>query len=107
MRASWAGEKEELGRTEEKERKSWAGPRGREERRRKARLGRAARKKRERKKKKRVGRAQLEKEGEKEFIQMHFNLNLKFKFKWKINNKTMQWGMKCIKPIFPYISFYG
>jgi hypothetical protein len=49
-----------------------------------------------------VGRAKLEKEREKE---MHLNLNLKFKFKWKTNNKTMQWGMKCTKPIVPYIFF--
>jgi hypothetical protein len=38
-------------------------------------------------------------------IQMH--LNLKFKSKSKKNNKTMQCGMKCTKPIFPYIPFYG
>jgi hypothetical protein len=35
------------------------------------------------------------------------NLNLKFKFKWKTSNRTMQCGMKCTRPIFPYISFYG
>jgi hypothetical protein len=40
-------------------------------------------------------------------MQMHLNLNLKFKSKWKTNIKTMQCGMKCTKPIFPYISFYG
>jgi hypothetical protein len=38
---------------------------------------------------------------------MHWNLNLKFKFKWKTSNKKMQCGMKCTRPIFPYISFYG
>jgi hypothetical protein len=43
----------------------------------------------------------------KKCIQMHLNLNLKLKFKWKTNNETMQWGMKCTKPIVPYISFYN
>jgi hypothetical protein len=38
-------------------------------------------------------------------IQIYLNLNLKFIFKWKRNNKTMQCGMKCTRPIFPYISF--
>jgi hypothetical protein len=56
------------------------------------------------KKKKGVGRAKREKEREKE---MHLNLNLKFKFKWKTSNETMQCGMKCTRPIFLYISFYG
>jgi hypothetical protein len=78
-RANWAVREGE-------ERPAWAGLQG---------------KKRE-KEKERVGRAKLEKEREKE---MHLNLNLKFKFKWKTNNKTMQWGMKCTKPIVPYIFF--
>jgi hypothetical protein len=38
--------------------------------------------------------------------EMHSNV-FEFKFKWKPNNKTMQYGMKCTKPIFPYNSFYG
>jgi hypothetical protein len=79
-----------------------------EGRKRESQLGWAARrKKREEKEKKRVGRAQRENEGENNCIQMHLNLNLnlKFKFKWKTNNKTMQCGMKCTKPIFPIFSF--
>jgi hypothetical protein len=71
----------------------------REEESRPARLGSQERKERG-KRKERVGRAQLEIKGEKE-------LHLKFKFKWKANNKTMQYGMECTKPIFPYILFYG
>jgi hypothetical protein len=50
----------------------WAGPQGG---------------KREGKEKERVGWAQLEKEGEKNCVQIHLNLNLKFKFKWKTNIK--------------------
>jgi hypothetical protein len=42
-----------------------------------------------------------EKEGKKK------NLDLKFKFKWKASNRTMQCGIKCTRPVFPYISFYG
>jgi hypothetical protein len=69
-------------------------------------LGRIGEKEKRRKK---MGLAKKEKRerGKKNCIQMHLNLNLKFKFKWKINNKTMQYDMKCTKPIFPYISFYG
>jgi hypothetical protein len=65
------------------------------------------RKGREGKRKERVGRAKRERGGEKENIQMHLNLNLKFKFKWKTSSRTMQYGMKCRRPIFPYTSFYG
>jgi hypothetical protein len=60
----------------------------------------------EEKEKERVGRAQKKKREKKNCIQMHLNLNSKFKFKWKTNNKTMQYGMKCTRPIIPYISFY-
>jgi hypothetical protein len=77
------------GRKGKKEKPGWAGPC-----RRKGREGE--------KKKDRVGRAKREKEGEKE---MH--LNFKFKCKWKTNNKTMQCSMKCTRPIFSYIYFYG
>jgi hypothetical protein len=33
--------------------------------------------------------------------------SFEFKFNRKTNYKTMQCGMKCTRPIFPYISFYG
>jgi hypothetical protein len=45
--------------------------------------------------------------GKMKCIQMHLNLNLKFKSKWKTSNKTMQCGMKCTRPILPYVSFYS
>jgi hypothetical protein len=84
-----------LGRKEGKngrERPSWAVPRGR---------------KRKEEKEDGLGQNREKRERKKNCIQMHLNLNLKFKFKWKTNNKTMQCSMKCTKPIFPYISFYG
>jgi hypothetical protein len=85
-------------------REGWAGPHREKRRGRKAGLGWAARGKREwEKEKERVGRAQLEKEREKELQSNIF----KFKFKWKTNNKTMQWSMRCTKPIVSYISIYG
>jgi hypothetical protein len=59
------------------------------------------------KRKRESGPGQIRKRGRKDCIQIHLNLNLKFKFKWKTNNKTMQCGMKCTKPIVPYISFYS
>jgi hypothetical protein len=65
------------------------GPRGRRKTERRRRRKWAGLKEKEREKKKN--------------IQMHLNLNLKFKFKWK--TRTMQCGMKCTRPIFPYISF--
>jgi hypothetical protein len=69
-----------------------------EERKRPAGLGHAGREGEREKEKEIVGRAQRENEGVKE---MHLNLNLKFKFNLKTNNKTMQCGMKCTRPIFP------
>jgi hypothetical protein len=52
-------------------------------------------------------RRERERERErKKCIQMHLNLNLKFKFKWKTSNETMQFGMKCTRPIFSFF-FYG
>jgi hypothetical protein len=100
-----------LGRAVEgrRERKaSLAGPCGEEREKRKAGWAWAAWKKRERKKRKREWAGPKKKKREKKnCIQMHLNLNLKFKFKWKTNNKTMQYGMKCTRPIIPYISFYG
>jgi hypothetical protein len=94
----WAGKREA-------EQAGLAGPRG-EERKRKEKAGWAGprRRKGSEGKRKRVGQDKSEREGEKE---MHLNLNLKFKYKWKTSNKTMQCSMKCIRPIFPYISFYG
>jgi hypothetical protein len=78
-----------------------------ERKKKKRLLGRALREEAERGEKERVGRAKRERGGEKKNIQMHLNLNLKFKFKWKTNNRTMQCGMKCTRPIFSYISFCG
>jgi hypothetical protein len=81
----------------------WAA-RWREEKSKKASWARPQGGKREREKEKEgVGQAQIEKEREKE---LHSNA-FEFKFKWKTNNKTMQWGMKFTKSIFPYVSFYG
>jgi hypothetical protein len=79
---------------------------GEKEGKQRGQLGWAVREEKEKRRKK-MGRAKREREREKKCIQMHLNLNLKFKFKWKINNKIMQYGMKCTRPIFSYISFYG
>jgi hypothetical protein len=81
-----------LGSAEEKGEMGWAGPHGKNEKG---------------KRKRGSGPGPISEREKKNFIQMDLNLNLKFEFKWKINNKTMQWGMKCTKPIVPYISFYG
>jgi hypothetical protein len=63
---------------------------------------------RKRKEEKEDGPGQWRKKREKhKCIQLHLNLNLKFKFKWKTSNKIMQCGMKCTRPTFYYISFYG
>jgi hypothetical protein len=85
-------------------RANWAVREGEE----KAGLGRAARgnEKGKREKKRWAGPKENKREKKKRIL-MHLNLNLKFKFKWKTNNKIMQYGMKCTKPIFPYISFLG
>jgi hypothetical protein len=76
---------------------------GREGREEKAGWAWAARSKKREKKNREWAGPNLKKRDKKNCIQMH----LKFKFKWKTNNKTMQYRMKCTKPIFPYISFYG
>jgi hypothetical protein len=106
------GRKKELGWAcagEEKEKKEGQlGRAGGEEGEEKGQVGLGRKEeKREEKEKEIVGEAQLGKEGEKELHSNALNLNLKFKFKWKANNKTMQYGMECTKPIFPCISFYG
>jgi hypothetical protein len=59
---------------------------------------------RKRKREREDGPGQEEKKRERE-KEMH--LNLKYKLKWKTSNKTMHCSMKCTRPIFPYISFYG
>jgi hypothetical protein len=85
----------------------WTGPRGGGKKERGLAGLAARREKREEKGKGEWAGPKEKKSEKKNCIQMHLNLNLKFKFKWKINNKTMQCGMKCTKPIFPYVSFYG
>jgi hypothetical protein len=95
----WAGEREEergrLGRAMQEEGE------GKE----KGRLGCVVWKKKKKGERRWAG-PKVEKEREKKkCIQMH--LNLKFKFNWKTSNETMQCGMKCTRPIFTYISFYG
>jgi hypothetical protein len=86
----------------------WTGPRGEEREERNAGWAWATwKKKREGKEKDKVGRAQREKEGEKELYPNAFDFEFEILIQWKTNNKTMQYGMKCTKPIFPYISLYS
>jgi hypothetical protein len=70
--------KEKLGCMEKKERRSWAGPRGGKKKgREKGQVGLGRKEeKREGKRKERVGRAQLEKEGEKELHSNAFEFEL-------------------------------
>jgi hypothetical protein len=97
----WAGERRHGGRLLD-----WVVRWREEKKERPAGLDRVGEKEREEREREWAGPKEKKRE-KKNCIQMHLNLNLEFKFKWKTNNKVMQCGMKCTKPIFPYISFYG